>query len=40
MTAIAVENVVGFYRGEPRNIVNPGYSSNARHGTGGERKEA
>ena len=30
MTAIAVENVVSFYRGEPRNIVNPGYLENAR----------
>ncbi len=32
MTAIAVENVVSFYRGEPRNIVNPEYLENARFG--------
>ncbi len=25
MTAIAVENVVSFYRGKPRNVVNPDY---------------
>lgn len=30
MTAIAVENVASFYRGEPRNIVNPDYLKNAR----------
>lgn len=31
MTAIAVDNVVSFYRGRPKNIMNPGYLPARRH---------
>ncbi|MEJ5186053.1 MAG: NAD(P)-dependent oxidoreductase [Candidatus Geothermincolales bacterium] len=35
MTEIAVENVVRFYRGTPRNVLNPGYARQARFTVGG-----
>ena len=34
MTEIAVENVVCFYRGTPRNVLNPGYAARARFSPG------